>query len=115
MTAFIDQMVSMTRHALVDTDLPVTCSVTGGHDTRVVLALALAAGAQPATATIGPESHVDVLIGKRVAEKAGLSHERCEPQAPEGFDEDPVGAARRFAALTDGLSSLMQLQDVSVI
>lgn len=110
--AFLDEMVAMTRAALVGPGVPVKCAVTAGRDSRAMLALCLAAGARPQTATAGAEDHVDVVIGRRLAQRAGLDHERWPPEASGRFDDDPIAAVRRFTALTDGTCSLRQLQDV---
>jgi asparagine synthase (glutamine-hydrolysing) len=107
----IDELVALTRAATVLSELPVKCAVTGGRDTRVVLALCLAAGAKPVTATMGTEQDDDVQIGREIAAYAGLPHE-VQVASETSVFEDAAQIAATFVSLTDGLSSLLQLPDI---
>jgi asparagine synthase (glutamine-hydrolysing) len=107
----IDELVALTRAATVTSELPVKCAVTGGRDTRVVLALCLAAGAKPTTATMGTEQDLDVQIGREIAAYAGLPHE-VQVASETSLFEDAARITATFVSLTDGLSSLLQLPDI---
>lgn len=74
-------------------DLP----ITGGKDSRVVLALCLAAGLRDRLRlfTRGYEGHPDVVAGAGVAAALGLPHRR-EP--PHGSDEPAHWSRERFFA-----------------
>jgi hypothetical protein len=50
----------------------INCSLSGGYDSRLVLALALDAGIKPRTYVYGPASDPDVIIAKQLASTAGL-------------------------------------------
>lgn len=56
---------------------------TAGRDSRLVLAAAVAAGFDFATVTGGSEDDPDVVIGRRLAETAGVPHGRL-PADPHG-------------------------------
>jgi hypothetical protein len=108
--AMVDEMVGLTRAATAN-GIPVKCAVTAGRDSRTVLALCLAAGVRPRTGTIGPPDDVDVIIGRQVAEYAGLPHRINQPlDAPQL--EDLPSIIPTFISITDGLASLSQLQDI---
>lgn len=72
-------------------DLP----ITGGKDSRVVLALALAAGLKDRLRlfTRGYAGHPDVVAGAAIAEALGLPHRR---EAPHGSDEPAYWTCERF-------------------
>ena len=86
---------------------PLTCGLTAGRDTRVVLALALAAGLDVDYYTSGHESDVDVVIARALAEEFGLRHELITPRVPA----DWAGATSAFSAQTDGLASFWIVAD----
>lgn len=69
--------------------------ITGGKDSRAVLALCLAAGLRDRLAlfTRGYEGHVDVVAGRAVADACGLPHER---QPPLGSDVATHWSAATF-------------------
>jgi hypothetical protein len=66
---------------------PSLVPVTGGRDSRLVLAAALRAGIEFSVATGGEPGAPDVEIGRRVAEAAGLPHELL-PHHPHGGRDD---------------------------
>ena len=107
----VDSLVGLTAATVADGGLPVKCAVTAGRDTRVVLALCLAAGITPETATMGAPEDIDVALGSRVAAYAGLTH-RALPSGPAAVLEDVDTVARDFVSLTDGLASLLQVDDI---
>lgn len=85
---------------------PSVVPMTGGRDSRAVLAAALAAGVTFDARTGGADADPDVVIARQLCERAGVPH-RLMP-APLGGDRnaDPVGAARILWALTGGTSTL---------
>lgn len=68
----------------------VNCSLSGGYDSRLVLALALDAGIKPKLYVYGPASDPDVIIAKQLASIAGQDldwvDKAAQPlPAPEGW------------------------------
>jgi asparagine synthase (glutamine-hydrolysing) len=86
---------------------PLTCGLTAGRDTRVVLAIALAAGLDVDYYTSGHATDVDVIIARDLAETFGLRHELVTPQVPA----DWAAATSAFSAQTDGLASFWIVAD----
>ena len=86
---------------------PLTCGLTAGRDTRVVLAIALAAGLDVDYYTSGHDADVDVVIARALANDFGLRHELVTPQVPD----DWAGATSAFSAQTDGLASFWIVAD----
>ena len=85
---------------------PLTCGLTAGRDTRVVLALALAAGLDVDYYTSGHETDVDVVIARELAEAFGLRHELVTPRVPDDWTrgDDRRSAPRRTAWRASGSS-----------
>ena len=52
----------------------VVCDLTGGYDSRAMVAGFLGAGIQPTTVVSGSESSADVVISRGLAEQLGLPH-----------------------------------------
>jgi len=73
--------------------------LTGGVDSRLVLAVALAAGVKPELAvTLGPEDSEDVLLARALCDAAGMRHERIEIRADaSALYEDGRAFARASA------------------
>jgi asparagine synthase (glutamine-hydrolysing) len=86
---------------------PLTCGLTAGRDTRVVLALALAAGLDVDYYTSGHESDVDVVVARELAQAFGLRHELVTPRVPG----DWTAATTAFSGQTDGLASFWIVAD----
>ena len=80
---------------------PLTCGLTAGRDTRVVLALALAAELDVDYYTSGHATDPDVVIARELAGAFGLRHRMVTPRVPEDWG----GATTAFSAQTDGLAS----------
>jgi asparagine synthase (glutamine-hydrolysing) len=58
--------------------------LTGGVDSRLLLALGLAAGGRPAKAfTIGAEGDPDVRVARQIAESLGMEHRRITVQGDD--------------------------------
>lgn len=79
-------------------DGPLDLPITGGKDSRVVLAVALAAGLRDRLTlfTRGYAGHPDVVVGAQIAARLGVPHRR-EP--PLGSDLSPDLAPRDFVRL----------------
>ncbi len=77
------------------TDGPIDLPITGGKDSRVVLALCLAAGLKGRLRlfTRGYAGHPDVIAGAGIAAALGLPHRR---EAPHGSDEPAHWTRERF-------------------
>ena len=86
---------------------PLTCGLTAGRDTRVLLALALAAGLDVDYYTSGHDDDVDVVIARDLAETFGLRHRLITPSVPD----DWAAATSAFSAQTDGLASFWIVAD----
>lgn len=79
-------------------DGPVDLPITGGKDSRVVLAIALAAGLRERLTvfTRGYAGHPDVVAGERIAAEIGVPHRR---EAPLGSDLPADLAPQAFLTL----------------
>jgi hypothetical protein len=105
--AGIAQAKAAIRLAVDTADGPLPLGITGGKDSRAVLALALAAGVGDRLDlfTRGPEGHPDVAAGRLLAEAAGLPHRREPPLGDGDTDCTVARFATEMAALafqTDG-------------
>jgi hypothetical protein len=90
---------------------PVQCALTGGRDTRVCLALLLAAGVPTDLYTFGTHTDEDVVLARRVAAVAGLSHRSWTP--PDGREQIAwPDAAAAFVARMEGMATFRQLPDL---
>jgi len=98
--ALLEQGLEQAKAAirLAAGDGPLDLPITGGKDSRVVLAIALAAGFGDRLTlfTRGYAGHPDVLVGQAIAERLGLSHRR-EP--PLGSDMPADIGPRAFLTL----------------
>ena len=86
---------------------PLTCGLTAGRDTRVLVALALSADLDVDYYTSGHETDADVVIARDLAETFGLRHRLVTPRVPE----DWYAATSAFSSQTDGLASLWIVSD----
>lgn len=73
------------------------CDLTGGYDSRAVVAAYLAADLHPACTVTGDEDSADVRISRRLARVAGIPH-RHQPRRREADLDD----LRETLAFTDG-------------
>jgi hypothetical protein len=80
---------------------PDVVPVTGGRDSRVVLAAALRAGIDFRAVTVGGEAAPDVVIAQRLCGRAGIPHERLD-EPPGGAFFDHRAAAERTAIIGGG-------------
>lgn len=88
---------------------PRICGLTAGRDSRVLLALAQAAGWDASYYTSGDPHDPEVEIAREVAHRAGVPYRVVPPDLPA--DEDWAGVTGRFVAQTDGLVSVAHLDD----
>lgn len=111
---FVAGMVGLVGAAVSSDVTPVRCALTAGRDTRAVLALVRAAGLGDGLdyGTLGSDEEPDVRIARHIARELGLSHRAVAPDGGE-VGGDPRAAIMRFLAITDGLSSLEQIADIS--
>ncbi|MBA3808840.1 MAG: hypothetical protein H0X28_10680 [Solirubrobacterales bacterium] len=104
-----ERMTTITGNAVAG--MPrVGCALTGGRDTRVMVALLRAAGEEALYFTGGEPTSPDVVIATELAEMLGLQHELVQHD-PASSAVDWTEAASRFVAQNDGLASLLQLPD----
>ncbi|MFL5780600.1 MAG: hypothetical protein ACJ760_04735 [Thermoleophilaceae bacterium] len=85
---------------------PSVVPVTGGRDSRLVLAAAIAAGIDFEVTTGGDDSSPDVVIGRRLAELAGVRHSLIADDPHGSVWSDWRGAARLLAASQAGTATL---------
>ena len=103
----IDQAVAAVRLATAVDDA-VDLPITGGKDSRAVLAICLAAGLGERLRpfTRGFADHPDVIAGRAVAEAAGLPHRRVPPLGSDIPPDWPLDLFHanmaRLAFQTDG-------------
>jgi hypothetical protein len=72
------------------------CHITGGKDSRLVLAALSRVGAVPTAVTAGFPEHPDALVGRRVAATLGMPHELWSPKLDtraESLHVDPRSRA----------------------
>ncbi len=79
------------------------CDLTGGYDSRAVVAAFLTAGVRFSTVVTGPEESADVIVAGRLAEREGLSHTHLNLRQPTRFDD-----AKKALPLTDGEYDLLE-------
>ncbi len=96
----LDRGIAQAQAAIglgIPTEGPVDLPITGGKDSRVVLALCLSMGLRDRLRlfTRGYEGHPDVVVGRGIAEALGLPHRR---EAPHGSDEPAFWSRDRFFA-----------------
>lgn len=85
---------------------PSLVPVTGGRDSRLVLAAALRAGIEFTVATGGDVSSPDVVIGRQVATAAGLPHALLPHHPHGGRDDRWRDLAALLATTTGGTATL---------
>lgn len=79
------------------------CDLTGGYDSRAVVAAFLSAGLRPSTTVSGPTGSPDVAISRLIANQAGLTHVHLERNEEALFE-----LAGDALVLTDGECDLME-------
>jgi asparagine synthase (glutamine-hydrolysing) len=103
-----DELVNLTA-AVAETSSPVSVGLTGGRDTRVLLALLRAAGVDRAEYyTIGDDDDSDVRLARNVAVELGVPYRVMEPSTTDASG-DWMSLTKLFVSQSDGLSSLLQI------
>ena len=77
--------------------------VTGGRDSRLILAAALRAGIDFQAVTNGAEGDPDVVVAQQLCARAGVAHERFGD--PAGGSSDHRSGAERAAIVTGGTAA----------
>lgn len=89
----------------------VSCPLTAGRDTRVLLALMLSLGELDADYyTSGLEGEPDVEVARLLARRMGIPYRLITPRAPRDASLWAEATAR-FAAQTDGMATLHGIAD----
>ncbi len=105
------ERLKTTTAAVAAAPREVSCAITAGRDSRVILALVLSLGMRSLDYyTSGEAGEPDVEVARMLARETGVEHRvvsRRLPSAPGGW----VETTARFAAQTDGLSSLYAISD----
>lgn len=104
----VGELVSLTSSATTS-GLPVKSALTGGRDTRVLLALLEACGAQQVRYyTIGCDVDDDVRIARQIAAAGGLNYQVWPPSEVDATG-DVLSLTKKFVSQSDGLSNLNQI------
>lgn len=82
---------------LPENDRPIVSDLTGGYDSRLLMAGLLSAGVSFETTVTGLENHQDVLVAERIAKEFGIPHSSLLPA--QGCNKDIFESAVR---LSDG-------------
>lgn len=80
--------------------------VTGGRDSRLVLAAALRAGLSLAAVTGGAADHPDVVVARDLCRLAGIAHARLAPDSHGDMYSRPERAAEVIDLLSAGTACL---------
>jgi hypothetical protein len=83
------------------------CDLTGGYDSRALVAAFLGAGVRFATAVSGAAGSADVRISRELAQMLGLAHFHSEPLQQISFDQ-----IQTCLALTDGEYDLVNYAQI---
>src|SRR5262249_29506645 len=86
------------------------CDLTGGYDSRALVAAFQTAGVRFATTVSGPEESADGQVSRQLAKLFGVTHLRHEAPAVISFD-----TARRSFALTDGEYDLLEYSRIAYV
>jgi hypothetical protein len=86
------------------------CDLTGGYDSRALVAAFVGAGVQCATAVSGSPDDADVTISRALAKKLGLRHVHVERTQNISFDQ-----VQDCLALTDGEYDLVEYANIRAV
>ncbi len=98
--AVVDTFTASVARTL-DRDEDMGLALSGGLDTRCLLATLASLGAKPQTYTLGQRGCADQVIGDRLARMTGTSHRFFE--LDESYLKDFLGNLDQMVGLTDGL------------
>lgn len=77
----------------------VVCTITGGADSRLILAHMLHAGMKPLLDITGPEDHPDVVIAKQTAGRLGMELLHVTDDPEPGWIDEAIRAADGMAGV----------------
>ena len=105
------ESLATTTAAALTATRKISCPLTAGRDTRVLLALMLSLGEREADYyTSGLPGDPDVEIARLLAREVGVHHRLITPEIP-GDPARWVRITARFAAQTDGMATLHGIAD----
>jgi hypothetical protein len=104
--AVAEALVAAVAH-LGDAGRPVELSLTGGKDSRLVVAAFVAAGVPVVARTHGFADHPDVVVAAEIARRLGIEHIVRTPAAP-GQQVDVLGRIRATVLVADGMLSAFE-------
>jgi hypothetical protein len=94
---------------LGEADAPVELSLTGGKDSRLVVAALTAARVPFLARTHGFAGHPDVVVAGLIADQFGIAHTVTQPRPPGVPDEaDVLGRLRAAVLVSDGMLSAFE-------
>jgi hypothetical protein len=94
---------------LGEADAPVELSLTGGKDSRLVVAALTAARVPFLARTHGFAGHPDVVVAGLIAGQLGVAHTVTQPRPPGVPDEaDVLGRLRAAVLVSDGMLSAFE-------
>jgi len=94
---------------LAGADAPVQLSLTGGKDSRLVVAALAAAGVPFEARTHGFADHPDVIVAGLIARRLGAGHTVTEPAAPgTPGPADVLARIRASVLVSDGMLSAFE-------
>jgi hypothetical protein len=86
---------------------PVELSLTGGKDSRLIVAALVVAGIPVRAKTYGFADHPDVVVAAEIARRLGIEHVVTQPAAP-GQRTDLVTRLRATVLVADGMLSAFE-------
>jgi hypothetical protein len=92
---------------LRDAGRPVELSLTGGKDSRLIVAALVKAGVPVMARTHGFAGHPDVVVAAEIARRLGIEHVVRTPAAP-GQQVDVLGRIRATVLVADGMLSAFE-------
>jgi hypothetical protein len=118
MDALADALIRAVEPARL-TDTPAYLGLSGGRDSRMVIAALSAAKIDVTTGTSGDLTHPDVRVATQLAATLGVPHSVRIPAGVTAADADsllvphPVELARQAVWATDGMVSALELPRVA--
>lgn len=99
--------LARTARRIADLEPRILADLTGGYDTRALLAGFLSAGIRPATTVTGTADSEDVRTAVRVAHAAGVDHRYVPWRSPTSFADLEAGIP-----FTDGEYDLVEYSSI---